>query len=417
MWIMGRASSSGTTNLSDQKSTGEKLAEPIQNQPSILHLSAYERWGKAGYGLILTGNVQVDGRFLGDTGDVVAPPLNNPSVMGIWTEWANRAQASGTPALVRLCHAGRQSAVGNGTHGFFDKTMAPSVVPLDFGSGIITILLRCLIFGIPREMTQADITDTVQMFVNGAKVAERAEFRGGRTAWCTWIPHQSIPITKGAKIHDFGIEIIHGIRKAVSPDFILGIKLNSADYQHGGLSEDEVYGQIEAITSYGVDFVEISGGTYENPKSYHGSVQPTKTSTPTSTPYQSSHRSSREVLFLDFAVKVRERLPHVPLLVTGGFRSRTAIRDAITSGACDMVGVARPATILPEFPQMIMDPTIPDNIAVCTTYSVTGGGIKRKLPIKSIGADLSSLWHSLQIRRFAQGLEPNLSMTIEELQK
>lgn len=61
-------------------------------------------------------------------------------------------------------------------------------------------------------------------------------------------------------------EIIAEVRTAVSESFILGIKLNSADYQHGGLSEEEVYSQVEAIAGYGVDFVEISGGSYEDPR-------------------------------------------------------------------------------------------------------------------------------------------------------
>jgi 2,4-dienoyl-CoA reductase-like NADH-dependent reductase (Old Yellow Enzyme family) len=61
-------------------------------------------------------------------------------------------------------------------------------------------------------------------------------------------------------------EIVQGIRKVVSNSFIIGIKLNSVDYMHGDLSEAEIYKQIESIASYGVDFVEISGGSYEHPR-------------------------------------------------------------------------------------------------------------------------------------------------------
>jgi 2,4-dienoyl-CoA reductase-like NADH-dependent reductase (Old Yellow Enzyme family) len=109
---------------------------------------------------------------------VVSPALDDTAVNGIWTEWATKAQVCGTPTLVQLCHAGRQSALGNGTRGFFEKTMAPSAVPLDFGPGLIAKLIRMLLFGTPREMSVTDIERTVQMFVDGAKVAERAGFRG-----------------------------------------------------------------------------------------------------------------------------------------------------------------------------------------------------------------------------------------------
>jgi 2,4-dienoyl-CoA reductase-like NADH-dependent reductase (Old Yellow Enzyme family) len=89
-----------------------------------------------------------------------------------------RAQVCGTPTLVQLCHAGRQIALGNGTRGFFEKTLAPSPVPLDFGPGLIAKLIRMLLFGTPREMSVSDIERIVQMFVDGAKVAERAGFSG-----------------------------------------------------------------------------------------------------------------------------------------------------------------------------------------------------------------------------------------------
>jgi 2,4-dienoyl-CoA reductase-like NADH-dependent reductase (Old Yellow Enzyme family) len=174
---------------------------PPYNQPSPLHLSAYERWGKAGYGLIITGrdadllislfvskyraeltlelgNVQVDARFLGDAGDVVSPAPDTVVAGGIWTEWAARAQVYGTPTLVQLCHAGRQSAVGDGARGFFEKTMAPSPVPLNFGPGLIATLVRKFMFGTPREMSVTDINCVVHMFVDGAKAAERAGFKG-----------------------------------------------------------------------------------------------------------------------------------------------------------------------------------------------------------------------------------------------
>ena len=94
---------------------------------------------------------------------------------------------------------------------------------------------------------------------------------------------------------------------------------------------------------------------------------------------------------MDFAAKVRARVPNVPLIVTGGFKSRLSMRAAIEVGATNMVGVARAAIVLPEFPQRILDESIPDSEAVCVPYSVSGGGIKRALPIKAIGAGLSSV--------------------------
>lgn len=59
------------------------------------------------------------------------------------------------------------------------------------------------------------------------------------------------------------LQIIHQIRDAVPSTFCIGIKLNSADY---GTSEfEDTMTQIRLFSEAGVDFLEISGGTYEDP--------------------------------------------------------------------------------------------------------------------------------------------------------
>ena len=65
-------------------------------------------------------------------------------------------------------------------------------------------------------------------------------------------------------------EIVGAIRNAVPSTFILGLKLNSADYATGGFSQEEGAEHIAAIARWqwesgGVDFIEISGGDYERP--------------------------------------------------------------------------------------------------------------------------------------------------------
>jgi 2,4-dienoyl-CoA reductase-like NADH-dependent reductase (Old Yellow Enzyme family) len=57
---------------------------------------------------------------------------------------------------------------------------------------------------------------------------------------------------------------------------------------------------------------------------------------------------------MDFARIVRTEFPDVVLLVTGGFRARRGMEDALREGGCDIVGIARPATILPRLPKEIL---------------------------------------------------------------
>jgi 2,4-dienoyl-CoA reductase-like NADH-dependent reductase (Old Yellow Enzyme family) len=52
----------------------------------------------------------------------------------------------------------------------------------------------------------------------------------------------------------------------VSKDFVVGVKLNSSDYVQGGLTEDDALYNVETLANTAmVDFVEVSGGNYENP--------------------------------------------------------------------------------------------------------------------------------------------------------
>jgi 2,4-dienoyl-CoA reductase-like NADH-dependent reductase (Old Yellow Enzyme family) len=62
----------------------------------------------------------------------------------------------------------------------------------------------------------------------------------------------------------FAVEVIKAVRAAVSQSFCVGIKLNSADHQHAESLEGTLE-QISHIVDAGIDFLEISGGTYEDP--------------------------------------------------------------------------------------------------------------------------------------------------------
>lgn len=63
------------------------------------------------------------------------------------------------------------------------------------------------------------------------------------------------------------LEIAQSIRKklpAASTGFMLGIKINSKEFQQGGFSEDEAKELCQLLEQYEFDFVELSGGTYES---------------------------------------------------------------------------------------------------------------------------------------------------------
>ena len=89
----------------------------------------------------------------------------------------------------------------------------------------------------------------------------------------------------------------------------------------------------------GMDLIELSGGTYES-----GAFNHKKEST-----------KKREAYFVEFAEAVKPSLKQATLCVTGGFRSRKAMEEAIASGATDLVGLARPLTAEPYLIRDMLD--------------------------------------------------------------
>src|SRR4051812_43688702 len=64
--------------------------------------------------------------------------------------------------------------------------------------------------------------------------------------------------------------------------------------------------------------------------------------------------STREAFFLEFAHAVREKFRDIPLVVTGGFRSRRGMEAALEEDACEMIGIGRPAVLNPALPNNLV---------------------------------------------------------------
>jgi 2,4-dienoyl-CoA reductase-like NADH-dependent reductase (Old Yellow Enzyme family) len=79
---------------------------------------------------------------------------------------------------------------------------------------------------------------------------------------------------------------------------------------------------------------------------------------------KSERTKAREAFFLEFAKTIRHRFPSLPLMVTGGFRTRLGMEAAVAEGGCDMVGIGRPATLNPRLPNnIIFNKEVSDNDA------------------------------------------------------
>ncbi|RAK81637.1 NADH:flavin oxidoreductase/NADH oxidase family protein [Aspergillus fijiensis CBS 313.89] len=393
------------------------LAESLagsQNTITPTLLKAYERWGQGGWGAILTGNVQVDINHMGQPFDLALQgeytDKADPAMQPLLASWASYAAAiqqhHGTPAIVQLCHPGRQSARFAGRRGMFAPTLAPSPIPLQMGGdGFLARWISRFLFPAPREMDQTDIDRVVRQFVDAARVMADSGFSGVELHGAHgYLIDQFLNAKTNKRTDAYGgsaekrakfvLDIIRAVREVVPREFAVGIKLNSAD--HSSSTFEETMMQIQLLVEAGVDFMEISGGSYENPEMMGldaAAVAP-----------KSERTLVREAFFLDFARETRQRFPDLVLMLTGGFRTRAGAEAAVQQNVCDIIGLGRPAAIDPDLPRLFLDDGLEEEKARLVLGRVPVPALVRLLPFKGVGAGLESNYYAAQIKRFAMGL-------------
>jgi 2,4-dienoyl-CoA reductase-like NADH-dependent reductase (Old Yellow Enzyme family) len=243
--------------------------------PSSDLIRTYGAWADGGWGIVMTGNVMIDATHLGQPTDCAVNCANSEEeTLASWRQWAEDFKRTGTPILMQLNHPGRQSPLGAGTRGYFAKTMAPSAIPLNIGDGLISWALRKMIFGTPRQMTKEDIRHVVARFADGARLAAEAGFAGVEIhAAHGYLLAQFLSAECNQRTDEYGgsaqnrarivFEVVQAVRKSVPMGFCVGIKFNSVDHQSQEALQ-ECIEQLEAVKAAGIDFLEVSGGTWEN---------------------------------------------------------------------------------------------------------------------------------------------------------
>lgn len=369
--------------------------------------------------MILTGQVQVDLRFLSIPGDVcVHPGSLDESIMEKWKEWAKIAQQHGTPCVVQIAHPGRMSPVGAGNRPKDMMPLCPSAVPVKLGDTWLDKLALDTMLGTPKEMTLEEIDEAVENFVRAARVSKEAGFAGVQLHGAHgFLISQFLSPHTNRRNDEYGgtpkkrlkflQRLVHEVREICPAPFCLGVKLNSGDYMaEGGLSQDEALDQVRWLMTCGmVDFVEISGGNAETATGkLHKSITEKSLQKAAVMPKKESTRL-REAFFTEFAERVQQIESNVPVQLSGGFRSRTGMADAIQSGACQMIGLGRTAVLQPTLPRdILLNPEIPDDQALGMPHQIRGLWLSRLAPAKVVGAGLPIEFFYWNMRRLGDGL-------------
>ncbi|WP_340265843.1 oxidoreductase [Sphingobium mellinum] len=280
-------------------------------------ITYHEERARKGVGLIINeiGSVhQTTAGFM----DIFSPAAEDGM-----RRFADRVKAHGTKVFQQLWHGGHYAG--------FDGSVPWSA------SDVPNIVRRV----VPTPMTKAMIDAIIGAY---ADCARRMEDYGldGVELHCAhgYLPHQFLSPATNNRDDDYGgsfenrarftMELVAAVRDAVSPDFVVGVRVGT-DLTPGGIGLDDTLRITHMLEERQlIDFVDVSVGNYNrNDKMIGGMNEPAGYEMPTS-----------------IAIT---RAVGLPTLVTGRFRTLEEADQVIRAGDADMVGFVR---------AMIADPNL-----------------------------------------------------------
>lgn len=308
----------------------ENMADNTQIPGNAL-FQLYRTWSLGGTGLLITGNVMIDHRAMTSPGGIV---LEKNTSLDSFRSWADAAHSGDSKVWMQISHPGRQIPVN-----VKGLALAPSAIRLDVGK-------HSKHFSQPAAMTELQIDDVVQRFVDTASQAQKAGFDGVQIhAAHGYLISQFLSPLSNHREDQWGgslsnrakllLDVTKAIRAEVATDFAVSVKLNSADFQRGGFSPEDAEQVVVWLNDLGVDLIELSGGSYEAPAMQGNS--------------RDEHTLAREAYFVEFASKIAA-VSKVPIMTTGGIR-RLEIAQQVVNKGVSVVGIATALALQTDLPK------------------------------------------------------------------
>jgi 2,4-dienoyl-CoA reductase-like NADH-dependent reductase (Old Yellow Enzyme family) len=365
----------------------------------------YRIWSEGGAGLLITGNVVINPHHRERPGNVVLSANTDDNMRAALSRWTKAGTVEGNHMWMQINHAGRQTPKLINA-----RPKAPSAVKLGLPGGQ---------FGDPVALIEPEILDLVDRYAAAAKLARETGFTGVQVHAAHGYLLSSF-LSPRANVRDdqwggslenrarFLMEVIKATRQAVGADFPVSVKLNSADFQKGGFAFDESIMVARWLQAAGVDLLEISGGSYEQP-----AMMDMQGLEAAERPQVAASTFAREAYFVDFAKAMKAEIT-MPIMVTGGFRSKAAIDHALTTGAADMIGLGRPLCSDPaSAAKLLMGRATldrpEDRLALLPDWL---GPIKSMKMMRAIDGFAIQYWYYAQIYAIGKTGKPNPNLTV-----
>lgn len=345
--------------MSDSLADGE-------GNPTDAQIRLYERWAEGGAALSFIGEVQGDPRFPEKPGNLVLDTRSSQPLLETLTQ---RAQIDGAHLWTQLGHAGALS------HLPISQPKGPSALSLE---------------GLQSEgMSIDEIHELPHMYARAALHAQSAGFGGVQIhAGHGFLLSQFLSPLFNHRTDAYGgsvearcrvlLEIIAEIRRAVGVSYPIAIRINSTDQTEGGVTYTDALEVVRLLDKSTVDLIDISGGTY-----FPGAKASTDSAR--AGPY-----------FIEFA-RLAKEVTSIPLMLTGGFKTRQQAVDAVDSGSVDMVGLGRAMALDTQLAQRWLsgeggDPEFPK------FKSVVPGGV--------------TAWYTMRLTALGEDMEDQFNLDL-----
>lgn len=376
--------------------------------PSEHMISLYRRWGEGGAGLVITGNVMVDPRYIEAPGNVILNGKPSKMARTQLQAIAEAVKSSGSAVLMQLSHAGALASKQT-----CERPVAPSLRRRGTrGTGAFKSS-PC------RVLTTDEIKSIIAQFAAAAEMASNAGFDGVQIQ-CGHghLISQFLSPRLNGRTDDWGgslhnrarlmLEIIDEVRARLPGTFAISVKLNASDFIEDGFSFDDCLSMVEWLNGADIDLIEVSGGSQVQPQMF-GLMKPDC--------YEADGRllsgnHETGAYFGGFSKAVKA-VARMPVLVTGGVRRRKDAEQIIGHDVADIIGFGRPMCFDNKLPEKLLSGDVDVIDDIMPEGLVPGGHLSFDSSfgfIRDIHFEALIAWHAVQMARLSNGSKMDASV-------
>jgi 2,4-dienoyl-CoA reductase-like NADH-dependent reductase (Old Yellow Enzyme family) len=320
-------------------------------------INFYSKLAKGGVGLIVLGlaNVQENGQGFPSQISI----YSDDHIAGL-KKLVDEIHNQGARVSLQIAHAGRQTipaAIGGQT------PVAPSAIEPDplFNTS-------------PREMTEEEISETINAFGAAARRGKEAGFDAVQLhAAHGYLLAQFLSPHTNRRTDEWGgnqenrmrfvTDVNKSVREAVGNDYPVLIKLSVEEGLENGITLDEASNVAMRLSQIGIDAIEISGGTIVDTvfMMSRGDIPIdiiTRNADPAAKEQMEGFFYSikdmvkyEEAYWLKHAEKIKEVIGDVPLILVGGMKYPQTMAKILEENKADLISLCRSLIREPDFPK------------------------------------------------------------------